>query len=102
MVHCKNFKSLHLKWEVFGCRVGCITTVQVRNTAGQDVKGNRQGGYSNRQVGKCVGSGQLNFPDSWLVGYHICVYKMYHLDFQHRKITTGNVEMGFSLFADKL
>ena len=38
-----------------GHRVGNITAGQAGNTSRQDIKGNRQGGYSNRQAGKCVG-----------------------------------------------
>ena len=39
--------------QVFCHRVCSITTGQAKNT-GQDVKGSRQGSYSNIQAGKCV------------------------------------------------
>ena len=86
--------------QVFGHIVGCITAGQAGNTAGQDVKGNQQGSYRNRQSGKCLG--QACFI-SLTHGLPVMVFVsikgesargMDHLDFQLLQITTGSVEIG--------
>ena len=48
--------------QVFGFRVSFITAGQDLNTTGQDIRGDQQGNYSNRQVNR------------WLICYGSCVY----------------------------
>ena len=63
-------------------KVDYITARQARNMAGQDEKENQQGGYSNKQVRKCVGQALTLTLGLSVIRSVSIKGRMHHLDFQ--------------------